>query len=172
VVRKTEKDIHDYEFHTEKKCEMCEEILGEKHLCKYRIEKCIYCFEEMEWVDLETHEPTCGSQTVNCVLCNDIVIRKKMKTHIAIKHNINPLLRTNLQEIEDIIKNSIYSITEEKKEIQPVSAPHPTPVFTPQPAPVNSEEDLRLAIERSLTEFDDSDQTNLELALIESMNNY
>ena len=126
----------------------------------------------MEWVDLETHEPTCGSQTVNCVLCNDIVIRKKMKTHIAIKHNINPLLRTNLQEIEDIIKNSIYSITEEKKEIQPVSAPHPTPVFTPQPAPVNSEEDLRLAIERSLTEFDDSDQTNLELALIESMNNY
>lgn len=114
VVRHTEKERHDLDFHTIKTCERCNEELTESHFCIYRLVNCIYCLEELEWVSLQDHETQCGCETVNCSVCNDIVVRKKLKTHIAIKHNINPSLKENREIVKDIMKSSIRGIVENK----------------------------------------------------------
>lgn len=96
VVKITDKKTHEEEYHNLKKCDKCSEVFLNSHTCIYRITNCIYCMEEMEWVDIQDHEYLCGCQTVHCCVCKINIIRKKLKNHISTEHeyeNVNQVLR-------------------------------------------------------------------------------
>eukprot|EP01084_Bolivina_argentea_P134633 237429_1 len=89
--------------HTEIACSLCgcklfpNQIRShQEHECTLRKVGCSFCGMKLKYLEMEQHEKYCGSLTIECELCGEMVTRKWLQNHLASEHNINPTLQTNL----------------------------------------------------------------------------
>lgn len=77
-----------------------------KKNCIMGVKKCKYCECPQKTKDLEDHESYCGSRTMNCVFCDQLVRLNSMQIHRAAEHGINPNSKKSDEErIEEIMIN-------------------------------------------------------------------
>lgn len=68
--------------------------------CTRRKVKCLYCPLKIPLNERGSHQEICGSRTVTCKYCSEILKRKEMKFHLKKNHQIDILDITQSGEIE------------------------------------------------------------------------
>jgi hypothetical protein len=88
VLKKTEKDQHQKDLHSQIKCEFCSLSLESTELkvhikvCPAKERSCLYCTAIFDLYNLTQHENSCGNRTDLCDICGKYIRLNMMEEHI------------------------------------------------------------------------------------------
>ena len=87
-IPKTQKAVHEAEFHKKEKCPYCSDQIDKQELglhktvCNARPKPCLFCGAIMDLASLLDHEDQCGSRTETCENCGNNVVIKDFPEHL------------------------------------------------------------------------------------------
>jgi len=106
--------------------------------CPFRQVQCKYCDLKKPFIEMDEHQNLCGSRTVNCKICQKLVVLRRMDVHLAAEHGINPSLVDTSGYLDELKSPTLPANTSSSE----AKSSH---TFTP-----NEDEDFARALAESL----------------------